>query len=265
MHYFHSYEKDSAGKEKDEKYVFARGIKLGDSAAKVKKKYGSAKKKNCKENSKVWNWMNCYDKMNIADLSYYYEYKLSGTKYTIRFFFNKKNKLIDVIFANNVKMVTDIVQAKEPNLQLPADTEITTSTYQGHLIYEIPRESICSSELAGEINSLYLIGKDGLPYAVNRGCYRVDYKFDNPSSEDSSGRTIMQALAYNEFPNEASGWVKYNEKKEFGWGKVLNFSKISKMVDDSDSYRFFKQINYLNNKKNGTFNCTYDIIRFRIK
>lgn len=126
-------------------FVASRGIKFGNKASKVMKKFGKTSAVKCKQKEKLYKYVK-YN-MAVVDTSEWdsyleYTYKQGKNKYQIRFYMNKKNRLVAVAYIKNLKKFYN-----EPNKQAksglsfvaPEGKTITTKTIGGKKVYILPK------------------------------------------------------------------------------------------------------------------------------
>lgn len=245
---------DSNGKNSTTKdFKTYRGIKLNDSYNKVVKKYGKAKKIKYNKKSQFGRWIGCDDFIYVKDLSYYIRYNLKNTKYSINFFFDKSNKLIDVYYFYNVGKVGEYLDADEESkidfFDVPTGEKITKTYYKGKTVYEIPKKSLTTGVTKDRYQGdapYILFDKNGKVVAI---------------SEVTAGLYITSGKSVYDVLLEVKWYTKAFEK-----GKRVSKEKIKKYLDNPDSYAFISSTRVWNdNKPNEEYHPVSNYFRFKLK
>ncbi len=227
-----------SGMSKGEKTY--RGIKLGDSASLVMKKYGKTTKKkfnNSDKFNKFIKYYSGYYNLDITGWKYYLEYTYKkGTKNDrrLRFYLNKKNKVVDIIYTHNIKAFKLTKKSVDIDFafEAPEGTEVTTKKINGKQVSILP-EGTSITYNADKILKDDLGYAWGLQVQVNqintkgKICGWTDYPIG--ISNLKAGTTISEIIA---------GMSKINPKNHQYLG-TLDSAKLG-------NYRYFELIIYDN-------------------
>lgn len=150
-----------------------RNIKIGSKKSTVVKKYGASKVVKFKANSKFHKFMRAvvsggiYDKKQDKSLKTYMDYTYKDAKsdvFTLRFYFDKKDKVKKIMFIKNIGMQKFNNKKINPKLKFkaPKGQKITKKKMNGRTVYIIPENTKVSVlEKNAKYAWVYKVKKNG--------------------------------------------------------------------------------------------------------
>ena len=126
-------------------YEFKRKIGLGSSAKSIIKKYGKTAKKKIKKTDRIYETVYYgYPQVDVATWKTYYQYKYKNGKdqYVIRFFMNKKNKVMGIVLVKNPKKFLNYANKEVKSgirFEAPKGKKIVTQKIYGKKVYILPK------------------------------------------------------------------------------------------------------------------------------
>ena len=252
--YYYAFIKIGSDEKKASKddYKTYRGIKIGSNYKNVIKKYGKANKIKHNKKSQLGRWVCCDNTIYVKDLSYYVRYDMKSTNYSIVFFFDKSNKVIDVYYFYSInefgKNSTADEETRIDFFDVPRGEKITKSYFRGKTIYEIPGKSLTTgvirNRIAGE-GSYYLVDENGNDIATTDA---------ENALYTSSGENVYDVLVNADWYHKDTFWQD-NPKR-------LSKAVIRKYLDNPNSYQFLLADRCYFDDKNHTVRKYF---RFKIK
>lgn len=245
-YYMAFYRIDESESESVKKTDFTtnRGIRLGSRYSDVVNKYGKAKKNKYRQKDGFSRWIAYDANTYVKNLSYYVVYDLKNTKYSIVFFFDKSNEVIDVFYLYDIECFdTEIWEKTKMNyFNSQTQKKISKSYYKGKTIFEIPKDAIFKPDKK-EIKSI----------AVEE--YRIYDKNGNlialSGAESSVGKTVYEDLIQKRV------WVT-----DYSYETSISKDKIKKYLKNPDKYCYIVAYT-LEEDRNGLIGQTF--YRFKLK
>lgn len=124
-----------------------RGVKIGDKASKVTKLYGKQTKKKFDYKDSFHKFVKYYGDnyyLDTTNWAYYYDYtykKGNNNSRTLRFYLNKKNKVVDVVYIHRIKRfkINDKNVDIDFKFRAPKGKQITTKNISGKKVQILPK------------------------------------------------------------------------------------------------------------------------------
>lgn len=199
-----------------------RNVKLGSTEAFVKKQYGNAAKVKAGKKDKFYKLVKYeYPAVDISIWKNYleYTYKNGSDNYIIRFYLNKKNKVVAIVYTKNLDQFYEYPnkEATAPKLtfQAPKGKKITTKKINGKKVYMLPRgtkikktgDSNYASWLGlyDENGDLMARSADGVYYDLGddlRLPFLVDYESWADKKKNHDLESVINATLSNQGENE---------------------------------------------------------------
>lgn len=177
---------------------------------------------------------------------------MKSTNYSIVFFFDKSNKVIDVYYFYLINKVGRDLHADEETridfFDVPEGEKITKSYFRGKTIYEIPGKSLTTGVIRNRIagpGSYYLVDENGNDIATTDAQDELYI---------SSGENVYDVLVNADWYHKDTFWQD-NPKQ-------LSKAVIRKYLDNPNSYQFLLADRCYFDDKNHTVRKYF---RFKIK